>query len=89
MRTSASSSANTLPWAADAPRWRYLAGLRVAVESGWAEDALQGLAERGHELVREPPDAAFGFGGAQLVRRTAEGYVCGSDPRKDGHAAGY
>jgi gamma-glutamyltranspeptidase/glutathione hydrolase len=39
--------------------------------------------------VREPPDSAFGFGGAQLVRKIDDGYVGGSDPRKDGHAGGF
>jgi gamma-glutamyltranspeptidase/glutathione hydrolase len=75
--------------AADAPRWRYIAGLRVAVEAHAPEHALRGLSELGHDLIREPPDAAFGFGGAQIVLRTPEGYVCGSDPRKDGQAAGF
>jgi len=47
------------------------------------------LASRGHVIEREPPDSAFGFGGAQLVRRIDGGYVAGSDPRKDGLAAGF
>jgi gamma-glutamyltranspeptidase/glutathione hydrolase len=43
----------------------------------------------GHEIVLEPPDTAFGMGGAQLIRRTPAGYVAGSDHRKDGCAAGF
>jgi gamma-glutamyltranspeptidase/glutathione hydrolase len=75
--------------AADAPRWRYVAGRQVAIESDIPDKIVEALAARGHELVREPPDAAFGFGGAQLVRKIDSGYVAGSDPRKDGQAAGF
>jgi len=75
--------------AADAPRWRYVAGLKVAIETTVPDDVAADLAGRGHELEREPPDSAFGFGGAQLVRKVDGGYVAGSDPRKDGHAAGF
>ena len=74
---------------ADAPRWRHIAGRRVAVETAFPEPVLAELEARGHELVREAPDSEFGFGGAQLVRRFEGGYACGSDPRKDGHAAGF
>jgi gamma-glutamyltranspeptidase/glutathione hydrolase len=75
--------------AADAPRWRYVAGLKVAIESGISSAVATDLAGRGHEIVRESPDVAFGFGGAQLVRRIDGGYAAGSDPRKDGHAGGF
>jgi len=75
--------------AVDAPRWRHVAGLQVAVETAFPAAVLGDLEARGHELVREPPDSAFGFGGAQLVRRIDGGYVGGSDPRKDGHAGGF
>jgi gamma-glutamyltranspeptidase / glutathione hydrolase len=40
-------------------------------------------------VVREPPDDAFAFGGAQAIQRVEGGYVGGSDPRKDGQAVGY
>jgi gamma-glutamyltranspeptidase/glutathione hydrolase len=75
--------------AADAPRWRYVTGLKVAIESAVPSDIAADLAGRGHEIVRESPDLAFGFGGAQLVRRIDGGYAAGSDPRKDGHAGGF
>ena len=75
--------------AVDAPRWRHVAGLQVAVETAFPASVLGELEARGHQLVREPPDSAFGFGGAQLVRRIDGGYVGGSDPRKDGHAGGF
>ena len=75
--------------AADAPRWRYVAGLKVAIENTVANEVAADLADRGHDIMREPPDSAFGFGGAQLVRKIDGGYVAGSDPRKDGCAGGF
>jgi gamma-glutamyltranspeptidase/glutathione hydrolase len=75
--------------AADAPRWRYVTGLKVAVESAIPDSIVTKLVGLGHDIVRESPDAAFGFGGAQLVQRIDGGYAAGSDPRKDGCAAGF
>jgi gamma-glutamyltranspeptidase/glutathione hydrolase len=39
--------------------------------------------------MRESPDESFAFGGAQLIHRLGEGYIGGSDHRKDGMAVGY
>lgn len=75
--------------ASDAPRWRFVKGNSVAIESSMPEAALKALAERGHQISREEPDNAFGFGGAQLIHRLDDGYVAGTDHRKDGIAAGY
>jgi gamma-glutamyltranspeptidase/glutathione hydrolase len=75
--------------ASDAPRWQVLQGRKVSVESGMPEPVVRALAERGHLIQREPPQAAFAFGGAQIVARTANGYVAGSDHRKDGAAIGF
>jgi gamma-glutamyltranspeptidase/glutathione hydrolase len=59
------------------------------METAVPESTRNALAAMGHEIVLEPPDTAFGMGGAQLIRRTAHGYVAGSDHRKDGCAAGF
>ena len=75
--------------AADAPRWRVISGNKVAVETSGNAKELADLEARGHQLIHESPEEAFGFGGAQLVHRIPGGYVAGSDPRKDGMAAGY
>lgn len=75
--------------AADAPRWRFVSGRKIAVESTMPADILERLAGMGHEITLEEPDSAFGFGGAQLIRHTEAGYVAGSDPRKDGGVVGY
>ena len=72
--------------AADAPRWRLLGRRRVAVEPAMSAALVTGLRDRGHEIVVEPLDATFGFGGAQIVLRDRGGYIAGSDPRKDGQA---
>jgi gamma-glutamyltranspeptidase/glutathione hydrolase len=75
--------------AADAPRWRFVSGLDVSVEPAIGEATISALAARGHRIAVEPPDASYGFGGAQLIRRIEGGYIAGSDPRKDGCAAGF
>jgi len=44
------------------------------------------LKAMGHEVSIARPSS---FGGSQAIIKLAHGYVAGSDPRKDGHAAGY
>ncbi len=79
--------------ALDVPRFRWLDGRRVALET----ERLPGrtvaeLRDRGHEVVPEPEFFADGghFGGGQFVYRGADGtLVGGSDPRRDGLAVGF
>jgi len=76
--------------AIDAPRWRVVEGLNIACEDTMPAATLDALAALGHAVSLESPDNAFGFGGAQLICRLGDkGYVAGSDPRKDGLAAGF
>ncbi|HEX2555561.1 MAG TPA: gamma-glutamyltransferase family protein [Microvirga sp.] len=75
--------------AADAPRWRAVSGLAVALEESVEPATREALAALGHKISVEPPDSAFAFGGAQLIQRIPGGYVAGSDPRKDGQAVGF
>ena len=70
--------------ALDRPRFR-VDGDHVRLEEGlWERDA--DLAPLGYQTVRETDTFAFGGGQAILVQGNA--LVGGSDPRKDGYAAG-
>ena len=72
--------------AMDVARFRHESGVRVIVEPAMSDDAINGLKAMGHEVTL----ARFtSFGGSQAIIRLPHGYVAGSDPRKDGHAAGY
>lgn len=75
--------------AADAPRWRVMGGLEVAVETGFAAATLRELAARGHKLTEVDPQTSPLFGGAQLIHRLDDGYLAASDHRKDGQAVGF
>jgi len=72
--------------AIDAARFRHLEGRRVALEAPIDDAVRRALVALGHELT---PEADVAFGGAQAIMRLARGYAAGSDPRKDGMAAGY
>jgi gamma-glutamyltranspeptidase/glutathione hydrolase len=75
--------------ASDAPRWRFVADRKVAVEHTMPQATIDGLAALGHEISQDSPDNSFAFGGAQLIHRFRDGYVGGSDHRKDGAALGF
>jgi gamma-glutamyltranspeptidase/glutathione hydrolase len=71
--------------ALDRPRFR-VDGELVRLEEGlWEREA--DLQQLGYRTVRDPNTSAFGGGQAILV--SGEALVGGSDPRKDGYAAGF
>lgn len=72
--------------AVDAPRFRHFDGLRVGLEAPIQDSVRTALRGLGHEIVELAPGSA---GGAQVIVRLDRGWVAGSDPRKDGLAAGY
>ncbi len=72
--------------AIDAPRFRHLDHRRVALEPAIGDEVRRGLAALGHEIA---DDRGVAFGGAQAIIRLPRGYAGGSDPRKDGMAAGH
>ncbi len=73
--------------ASDAPRWHVYPDFSVGVERGFPDAAVTELKARGHNVRREPAESVFG--GAQLIYRSSDGYVAGSDHRKEGQAAGF
>lgn len=77
--------------ALDAPRFNWESRLRVALEPAVADDVYNELARRGHELFSREAAANHYYGGGQVIVRDPETGVLtgGSDPRKDGAAAGF
>jgi gamma-glutamyltranspeptidase/glutathione hydrolase len=87
--------------ALDAPRWQLAGpdhglgavdeGGLVLVEESWNTSTLAELARRGHRLAPVDGLQRTGFGGGQiLMRHPYSGVIIGgSDPRKDGCAAGW
>lgn len=75
--------------ASDAPRWRITEDQQLHLEDGFDPEAVTELGKRGHRLFDGMATEAFGFGGAQFVYRTEDGYIGASDHRKDGMAMGF
>ncbi|MFN0177428.1 MAG: gamma-glutamyltransferase [Gemmatimonadales bacterium] len=72
--------------AVDAARFRHSSGYKVALEPPIGEFVRAELTAMGHEVSDLPASSA---GGAQAIVKLAKGYAAGSDPRKDGMAAGH
>lgn len=72
--------------AGEAARFRH-SGAGLALESAFTQAARDGLATRGHTLVRTP-GVFGGFQGIMIDPKTRV-LMGGSDPRKDGMAAGW
>ncbi len=73
--------------ASDAPRWQICQDGKLALENGYAPGVKEELRKRGHMIAEDDP--YWGYGGAQLIYRLAQGYCSASDHRKDGQAAGF
>ena len=72
--------------ALDQPRWCWMAGNEITVESSWPSDVVDALGGMGHQVTVAPDEAPFGRG--QLILSESPGVLsAGSDPRADGHAA--
>jgi len=56
------------------------------VEPAIPDSVIAQLKSLGHEVSIAKPSQ---FGGSQAIIKLAHGYAAASDPRKDGHAAGY
>lgn len=81
--------------ALDAPRWQLPvpgdSTARLLLEDGFGDDVVAELARRGHHPEVHGGFARIHFGGGQIITRDpATGVLAGgSDPRKDGCAAGW
>jgi gamma-glutamyltranspeptidase/glutathione hydrolase len=74
--------------ALDAPRWRYNGrGTSVSLEEGLPTEVWAELSRRGHDVAGS--DGFFGGGQAILIHPEHGTFQGGSDPRRDGCAAGY
>lgn len=76
-----------LQTAIDAPRAAHASGLRITLEEPIGDAVRAQLEAMGHEVGTA---GRLSYGGAQAVMRLpgGKGWAAGSDPRKDGHAAG-
>ena len=72
--------------AGEAARFRH-SGNGLALESAFSPEARDGLTTRGHRIIRTP-GVFGGFQGIMIDPRTRV-LMAGSDPRKDGMAAGW
>ena len=72
----------------DAPRWKVNAVGSLDLEAAAAPALRAGLIALGHKL-ESVPDSYMDFGAGQFIVKTDDGCIAASDPRRDGHAAGF
>lgn len=73
--------------ALDAPRWQWIKGLEVWLESGVPEAVSEALKERGHKVIRTEDTITFGRG--QVIIKDENGVLCGAtEPRAGGTIIG-
>ncbi len=75
--------------ALDQPRWQLVGReARLMIEPGFSDRVIQGMMQRGHLLERVEGFQRIHMGGGQVILKQGEMLAAGSDPRKDGCAAG-
>ena len=76
----------------DSPRWRINDAGALTVEATMPTAVIEGLRKLGHHVTIMPSDS-LDFGSAQAIALlgefATEGYIAGSDHRRDGLAAGF
>jgi gamma-glutamyltranspeptidase/glutathione hydrolase len=70
--------------ALDAPRWQWIRGREVQLESSLPASLAQRLADRGHQIQMMAEGGGFGRG--QIILRESETLIAASEPRADGQA---
>ena len=85
---------NTVDWllnpqsALDAPRWQWIAGKEIWLESSVAPEIVEDLCRRGHEVRVLEDDTTFGRG--EIIWRDSNGVLAGAtEPRADGVVAAW
>ena len=85
---------NTVDWllnpqaALDAPRWQWIAGKEIWLESSVAPEIVEDLRRRGHEVRVLDDDTTFGRG--EIIWRDSNGVLAGAtEPRADGVVAAW
>ncbi|WP_304091099.1 gamma-glutamyltransferase family protein [Phascolarctobacterium succinatutens] len=85
---------NTVDWllnpqsALDAPRWQWIAGKEIWLESSVAPEIIEELRRRGHEVRVLEDDTTFGRG--EIIWRDSNGVLAGAtEPRADGVVAAW
>ena len=74
--------------ALDAPRWQWIEGKKIEIEAGVAPEIIEGLRQRGHEVIVKQDTVSFGRG--QIIWRQPDGILCGAtEPRTDGTVAAF
>jgi gamma-glutamyltranspeptidase/glutathione hydrolase len=74
--------------ALDAPRWQWIEGKKVSVESSTPRHIVEALARMGHQIEIAVSSTSFGRG--QIIYRLPNGtLVGGTEHRTDGHIAAW
>lgn len=74
--------------ALDAPRWQWVGGKKIEIETGFGEKIVEALRKRGHEV--KVMDDFTGFGRGQIIIRQKDGVLVGAtEPRTDGIVAAW
>lgn len=74
--------------ALDAPRWQWIEGKKVEVESTIPNHIARALAQKGHQV--QAALASGGFGRGQIIWRMPDGILAGgTEPRTDGTIAAW
>ncbi len=74
--------------ALDAPRWQWMRGREIEVESGFDPNLAEGLRNLGHDV--RVADSSGPFGRGQIIWRNPEGVLCGgTEPRTDSAIAAW
>jgi len=73
--------------ALDAPRWQWLEANKVALENGWNQDIIEGLKQKGHEVLVLNDLSSFGRGEIIWKDQETNVYMGGTEKRCDGSIA--